>query len=953
MPRAGARRSHDARLSRRVTTGAGFEVVQSPARGRLAVGFREVGREEELASLLALLDARDGLPAVAVVTGEAGIGKTTVWLAAVEAARARGYLVLSCRPAEAEAAFSFVGLADLIGGVLPDVLPQLPLPQRRALEAALALSESEGPPAEEGIVAFAFLSTLRQLAVENRLLLAIDDAQWLDAPSLAMLRFALPRLDAEPVVVILTARDDVPAWLLRALPGERLVPIELGPLSVGALHELLRTRLDAVFPRPTLLRISETSAGNPFFALELASTLQRRGGRMGPGEELPIPSSLEELVLERVDRLGDPGLEVARLVAALADPEVQHVKAADGRRAETGLSEATEARILEVDGERLRFTHPLLRSAVWSRATPAQRRSLHARLAKVAPSAEERARHLALAAVGPRREIAAVVEEAAENARTRGAPAAAAELAELAVRLTPADDAEDMRRRVLDCADRLRLAGDGRRAVALLEQAREAAPPGLARGAVLAQLAGTVASVSDPRKAVDLYREALAEADGDAALEAEIHLNLAGIWRDQSRSLAHAELAVEAASRAGDDALRCKALATFGFLHFRVGRGMAREQMEEALALERSLQQEPVMGEATSTLTLQLVMSGELGGARRLLERRREVRNARGDPEEGDELWLLSILEWRAGNWEQSAHHAADLLALRTQFGREADQAIAELPAALIAAHLGLIEDARDRSKRALALAEAEGSRIAQSGHCWVLGFIELSRGDPAAALGYLERSWKIRDSVRVLEPGHRLDLADTLETLIAVGEFEEAERKLEPWEKRARTLDRSWALAITARCRALLLAARGDLARADAEFERALAEHARTQDPFQHARTLLAQGVTQRRAKQRGAARLTLEQALAIFERLGAPLWAQKARSELARIGGRAAARGELTEAERRIAALVAEGRTNREVAAALFVTEHTVEGALTRAYRKLGVRSRAELAHRLGHER
>ena len=168
---------------------------------------------------------------------------------------------------------------------------------------------------------------------------------------------------------------------------------------------------------------------------------------------------------------------------------------------------------------------------------------------------------------------------------------------------------------------------------------------------------------------------------------------------------------------------------------------------------------------------------------------------------------------------------------------------MAELPAALIAAHRGRIEEARDRSERALALAEADGIRIGQSGHRWVLGFIELSRGDPAAALENLERSWELRDSVRVLEPGHRLDLADTLEALIAVGELAEAERKLVPWEQRARTLDRSWALAITARCRALLLAAQGDLAGAQAGFERALAEHARTQDPFQHARTLLAPG--------------------------------------------------------------------------------------------------------------
>jgi DNA-binding CsgD family transcriptional regulator len=263
-----------------------------------------------------------------------------------------------------------------------------------------------------------------------------------------------------------------------------------------------------------------------------------------------------------------------------------------------------------------------------------------------------------------------------------------------------------------------------------------------------------------------------------------------------------------------------------------------------------------------------------------------------------------------------------------------------------------MIEDARDRSERGLELAEAEGPRIAQSAHRWVLGFIELSRGDTAAALKYLIPGWEIRDSVLLLEPGHRLELADTLEALIAVGGLEDAERRIDEWEERSRAVDRSWALAITARCHALVLAARGDLAGAQAGFERALAEHARTQDPFQHARTLLALGVTLRRARQRGAARKTLEQALAMFDRLGAPLWSEKTRAELRRIGGRAASSGELTEGERRVAALVAEGRTNREVAAALFVTEHTVEAALTRAYQKLGVRSRAELAARLRHE-
>ena len=919
----------------------------------MAVGFRElVGREEELASLLAHLDAQDGLPAVVVVTGEAGIGKTSLWLDAVEAAQACGYRVLSCRPAEAEAAFSFVGLADLIGGVLPDLLPQLPRPQRRALEAAFALSESEGSATEEGVVAFAFLSTLRRLALENRLLLAIDDVQWLDKPSLAMLRFALARIETEPVAALLTARDEAPSWLRRGVPEARMLTIELAPLSVGALNELLRTRGGMVLPRPTLLRVWETSRGNPFFALEIVGAIRRRGGRVGPGDELPIPANLEELVHERVDRLGASGLDVARAVAALADPTVRLVEAAAGRRAATGLSEAIEARILEVDGERLHFTHPLLRSAVWSRVTPAQRRSVHARLAQVAPMTEERARHLALASAHPTREVAAVVEDAAEDVHARGAPAAAAELAELAVRLTPPEDVESLRRRVLAWADRLREAGDGEHAIALLEEARDATPPGLQRASVIAHLAEIVAMVVGPSKAVDLYREALAECGGDDALEAEVHLGLASIVHTTEtidQALAHARLAIDATSRAGDAALRCDALATFGWAHFSSGRGIAREQMEEALALEQGLPQEPLFCAATQYFTYQLLFSGELERARRLTVELREALRAREDPEEANALWLLSVLEWRAGNWALAVRHAADLHAVRALSGHEGMPVVPELPAALIAAHQGHVQDASDRSQRALAVAEADGNRLAQACHRWVLGVIDLSLGDPVSALGYLESAWEISDSLGGLEPGARFELADTLEALIAVGRLVDAEEKLLPWEERARALDRSWALAITARCSALILAARGDVAGAESGFERALAEHARTQDPFQLARTLLAQGVTQRRAKQRGAARGTLEQALASFERLGAPLWAEKARSELARIGGRSPSRDELTEAERRIAALVAEGHTNREVAAALFVTEHTVEGTLTRVYRKLGVRSRAELARKL----
>ena len=902
-----------------------------------------VGRDEELGAIVQLLDATDSLPGAAVLPGEAGIGKTALWLAGIDAATARGYRVLSSRPSGAEARFSFAGLTDLVGDI-PDVVAELPPIQRRALEAAMLLGESD---ADERAVAAAFLATLRELAREGPLCLAVDDVQWLDAASLAALGHALARLDREPVAALLAVRGDVPEWLRRAVPEDRLRTVEVAGLSLGATHELLRARLDASFPRPTLVRLWETSGGNPFFALELAGALERRGGTLAPGDELPIPSSLDELLHERIDGLGTPGIEVARAVAAIADPTVPVLDAALGARFDPGLAEALDARILELDGERVRFTHPLLASAVVIRQTPGRRRSLHARLADVVPSAEERAHHLALATVGPDGDVAAVLENAARAAQARGAPAAAAALAEQALALTPPGNAEDVRRRLLLAAARHHTAGDTVRAIALLEQARAAAAPGVERAEVLVQLAFVQGS---PRDSVGLYLEALSGAAGDDALQATIHLNLAGLMRftvGVARGLEHSELAVAAATRTGDAELRCRALAAYGLLHFNAGRGIPRAEMDEALSLERSLPVWPLDEGPAVVYGHQLLWSAEFERARAVFDEVLAAVRARNDPTaEADALWYLSLVQWRAGNWEEADRSAAESVALSRQVGRSLPQN--EFPAAIVAAHRGRIEDARAVAEDGLARSEAEEMLVSESGYSWVLGFVELSLGNAAEALPHLRR-WEGPRDTYVLEPAMRIGLGDLLEALIAVGELDAADEALAKGLKRAEALDRAWALAVLARCCGLLLAARGDLEGGFAAFERALAEHARSPDPFHHARTLLALGRTQRRAKQRRAARVTLEDAFARFETVGAPLWLEQTRAELARIGGRTASRGELTEAERRIAELVAEGRTNREVAAALFLTEHSVETALTRVYRKLEVRSRAELAHLL----
>ena len=309
--------------------------------------------------------------------------------------------MLSSRPSEAEAGFSFLALTDLLGEVAADVLPELPPIQRRALEAALLLGESE-LPADTRAVAAAFLGALRLLAADRALCLAVDDVQWLDSASLSALRYAVARLDHEQVATVLAVRDDVPEWVRRAVPEDRLRTVRVGGLSLGATHELLRNRLGATFARPVLIKLWETAGGNPFFALELATALQRRGGTLAAGEDLPIPTGLDELLRVRLDGVGADALEVASTVAALAEPTVSLVESVVGAGYEAGLAEAVAAGILELDRERIRFTHPLLGSAVAVRLTPSRRHRLHARLAEAAPTVEERARHLALAAAEPR-----------------------------------------------------------------------------------------------------------------------------------------------------------------------------------------------------------------------------------------------------------------------------------------------------------------------------------------------------------------------------------------------------------------------------------------------------------------------------------------------------------------------------------------------------------------------
>ena len=905
-----------------------------------------IGRDDELARVDELFDQAEHGHAALVLTGDPGIGKTSLWVAGLTRAETRGYRVLLSRASEAETRLSYTAVADLLEGVVDEVLPALPPIQRRALERALLLGETEGE-ADGRAVAAAFFAALRILGADRALCLALDDVQWLDAASLDAIRFSLSRLEAERVASLFSVRGQVPSWLRRTLPDDRLTVLELDGLSIGALHELLRERLGTGLSRPTLVRLFETSAGNPFFALELALALERRGFATAPNDPLPIPSSLDELLRERLGELGSNALEAATVTAALSEPTIGLLRAALGDVADTGLLEALDAHVLEVDDDRLRFSHPLLGSAISARQTQAARRALHARLAEIVTSQEERARHLAVATIHPDDEVAATIEAAARAAHARGAPLAAAELADESVRLTPREELDDARRRLLFAADRYYAAANLGRAKTLLERARRDAAPGRESAVVLVQLARMVAS---PREATDLLFTALDEATDDD-LVAEIHLDLAGLMRFREgveRGLEYAELAVAAARRVGEPVLRCRALAAYGLLRFNAGRGIPGAEMEEALTIERTLPDWPLNDGSAFISCHQLWWSGAVERARELLHEVHDALEARHDvPGQANALWYLALTEWRAGDWVEADRCATASLELAAQLGPvSANQAFAPT---IVDAHLGRVDRVRRAARLAIERSREEGVLVGESGFNWVLGCLELSLGDPGKALPHLRRAHELRNETFVLEPGMRLEIGDLVESLVAADELEEADRALLSVERRARALDRAWALAVIARGRGLVLAARGDLSGAFASFDTALAEHGRVTDPYQHARTLLALGRTQRRAKKRGAARETLEDTLARFDALGAPLWAEQTRAELARIGGRAPSRGELTEAERRIALLVAEGRRNREVAAELYLTEHSVETALSRIYRKLGIHSRGELGRAL----
>jgi DNA-binding CsgD family transcriptional regulator len=923
-----------------------------------------LGRDAELAAIASYLHRLAAGPVALVLEGEAGIGKTTLWEAGVAAAHRRGYPVLACRPVQAEATLSFAALGDLLDGVLDEVLPALPDPQRRALEVALLRADAGEDPADQRAVSVATLGVLRLLARSRPLLVAVDDVQWLDGPSARVLAFAVRRLTHEPVGLLVsvrtTGRQAVPLNLEQAWPPDRVSRLLVGPLSVGALQRLVRSRLGRSLPRSVLLRVHEATAGNPLFAVEVARVLLQRPDGLDPGQGLPVPEGLRQLVRLRLDGLPAQARRALLPVSALTRSTVAMVERATGAPAvaRRGLEQAADAGVVEVDGDVVRFAHPLLRSVVYADAPSQQRRRLHRRLAQVVLDPEEHARHLALATDRPDAGVAKTLEDAAVLARSRGAPAAAAELLELAGTRTPAGRAQDRWRRTMEAGRYYFEAGDTQRARTLLETAVATAASHDARAQARLALAGVLHHSDGPLESVPVLERALEEAGADRGLRMEVERELAhDLWLrgDLAEARRHARAAVELAGEVGEPAALVTTAANQTLLDAAEG-GVTPESLERARSLVASAPGSSGAGQLTmvepaeEVLALLLVVAGELDEARGLYLEQLKQASVRGDEHRREYLaWCLARIEVRAGNFQLAAGYAEESdLEAAGQEGLVSETLGARAEVAVL---LGRVEVAHRAAEEGLTIAERHGLGLAALRNRAALGFLELSLGNPANAHRWLGPAVAAMHDMGLGEPAYVPLLPDEIEALIALGELEQAASLIDVLEERGHALDRPWALAAAARGRGLLQAARGEQAAALEALQLALQEHNRMAQPFELGRTLLVKGTIERRARKWGAARASLEGGLTHFERLGAVLWVNRARTELRRVGGRAPAR-HLTPTEEKVAELVSTGLTNQEVADALFVSVRTVEANLSRIYHKLGVRSRTEVHAKLSSE-
>jgi DNA-binding CsgD family transcriptional regulator len=906
-------------------------------------------RAAELAAVDWLVSAVDDGPAGLVLDGDAGIGKTALWEQGVARALQRGHEVLIVRVRPADADLPFLGLAELLAPIADNVLCSLSPPLATALKV-LVLREPEAGPTDRRTVLTAVARALTAQAAQKATIVAIDDLQWLDSDSKDALQFAIHRLGQARLGLLLARRADpgqpAPLELERALPDSRVLQFRLEPLSMRALRQLLQSRAELSAARLEAVRIHQVSGGNPFYALEIARMIASGRVRPQPGSPLPLPADIRGLVKDRLTAL--PVASRLPLIAAavMARPTVPAVVAAIEVAPAIWVDAAVGAGLLTVAQGRIAFNHPLFAAGVIDLALPEELRTLHQRIASVVGDPEESAVHLAQSSLPPDDKAAAALAESARLASRRGARLAAAERLHQAITFTSPRDVAKRMHLSVEAAEAYRDGGNTQRAITVAMEALMEAPAGPERARLLLAMASTDAM---PDVAAVL-REAAENAGPDDALRARI-MSYTGEaqWLDGALAAASETFRVAAslAAGAGDAEAELQALALAGAAGTLLDEPDAADFLHRGRALESAGQSIGPWYSPRHWLAVRALWHDDLATA--IPDLQAEYQRAEQEGNEFDQCGLtfhLAQAECRAGGLAAATRYADIGYEIATQSGGDQSLGMSCAARALTRACAGDAPTARAVAKQGIAAARAAKDRFFEVHLRCALAFLEVSLGNYAAAADISSGLPEMVAAMGIREPGIFPFAPDRIEALAALGMLDEARAMTDELETRGTELGRPRLLATAARCRALCHAAAADLSAAQAAAVHALTEHERFRAPLELGRTLLVHGQILRRAKKKSQARDSLEQAKSVFADSGAAIWVARVKAELSRIGGRAPSPTELTASERRVAEVVAAGATNREVADQLFLSVSTVETILTRVYRKLGVRSRTEMA-------
>jgi DNA-binding CsgD family transcriptional regulator len=942
-----------------------------------------VGRAQEASVLDGLLDETVAGPAAVVLEGEPGIGKTTLFNALVGNARDRCHTVLVCRPSRSEMDLSYVGLMELLSGLTDEQIDALPGPQARVLRIILRREEPDGS-FDRLSLGVAMVTLVRTLARSRPVLIAIDDVQWLDHPSARTLAFMVRRLTGSAVRLALvrgeggwsvhggekTTGVDWPAELGRAIPGQ-VTTVRLGPFDADDLSRILRRSLGRVPARPRLLRIAELSGGNPLYALEL--TRAAGDGRAGDGLNGALPDGVGDLARSRIAALPGNVREVVQLAAVPRAPTVELLSRLDPGALDTSdaIGAAVRAGVLSIDGDRLRFVHPIVAAAAYGSLGPQRRRALHRAIAILSDDLEERARHLAAATTGQDAQVAETLAAAAERAWRRGAPDAAADLLGLACRLTPDSDVQALALRRIGYARMLHGAGDLPGATAELQSLVDGLPAGPLRARALFHQMYITRLSGSLGRAMDQGLQAVAEAAGDPSFQAEVYELLSRLSdNDIPRKLALARDGLVAIDRlaTADPHVVFHAQAALVEAEFYAGLGIHLDRLEgldpgprrRFPPVRTALRCEDLVGRL---LTFAGRIDEGLAVLRAMYDRALV---------EGRSI-LPAILAWMAEGQIMAGRFAAAAELTAESIERSEENGSTGQPwelgwHAIALAMLGRLDEAEQVAGRVVAMAADDPAVGLDDPPARVaLGLAAMARNQFAEAVTHLRHVEVFKQAAGMRDPRICAHAAEFVEALVGAGDLAGAAEVLDRFEDQATASAGQWPLAAAARCRALLLAAEGHPDGALAQAHRSLSLFEGLPMPFERARTLLVVGRLHRRRKEKRLSRDALSEALAAFDELGTPVWAQRVRSELARIphrrtesesstvdgpasAGRAGSG--LTPTEQTIGALAAQGLTNREIGERTFLSPKTVEVNLTRIYRKLGVRSRAALASRFAHD-